>query len=252
MKLLRRISPLALLPVLALPAAMASTSAHAELSANVGVMSKYILRGIVEENGGTTVTGSLDWKSDSGFYAGWWVGNLGYSYDKDAGIDAYSTKGFENDLYAGYAGSIGDFNYHVGLLQFYYINVDDSSLPELVLGAGYGPLSIQAQYLLRDGWWGNSGDTYLTLNYGTSLTPRLDFSASLGYYLYDDDDVGNTKASFVTTEDSAFRHLNLTLTTPIADTGADFSFTYIIAGDDRGGNSYDDTIVIGMNYAFDM
>lgn len=251
MKIPKRLASIALVPLFAVPAAVVSTSAHAELSAHVNIVSKYILRGIVEENSGTAVQAGIDWAHDSGFYAGYWASNLSYTYD-NTGEDPYTTEGFENDFYAGFAGSVGDFTYNIGLIQFYYLNIDDSNLPELVLGAGYGPLSIQAQYLLKDGVWGNTGDTYITLNYGASLLPKLDFSASLGYYLYDDDDAGNTKASFETTEDSAFRHLNLTLTTPIGETGADFSFTYIVAGEDRAGDSYDDTIVLGMHYAFDI
>ncbi len=251
MKYTGRIPSLLLAPALLMPVAMTSLSAQAELTAGVTFASKYILRGIVEENSGTAMQVSLDYAHGSGFYAGWWASNLSYTYDK-TGADAYTTQGFENDFYAGYAGSIGDFTYNIGLIQFYYINVDDSSLPELVLGAGYGPFSVQAQYLLADGWWGNAGDTYFTANYSGTLVGDLGLGVSLGYYLYDDDDAGNSKASFVTTEDSAFRHLNLTLTHPLADSGFDLSVTYIIAGEDRGGNEYDDTMVLSVSRSFDL
>lgn len=251
MRYTKKIPSMFLVPMLVIPAAIVSTSAQAELTANIAFASKYILRGIVEENSGTAIQVGLDYAHDSGFYAGWWASNLSYTYNKSVS-EEYTTQGFENDFYAGYAGSVGDFSYNIGLIQFYYINVDDSSLPELVLGAGYGPFSVQAQYLLTDGVWGNAGDTYFTANYGAPLYGDLSLGVSLGYYLYDDDDAGNSKASFVTTEDSAFRHLNLTLTHPLADSGFDLSVTYIVAGEDRAGGEYDDTMVLSVSRSFDL
>lgn len=53
-------------------------------------------------------------------------------------------------------------------------------------------------------------------------------------------------------ETSNFRHLNLTLSHPIGSTGADMSVTYIIAGKDREDTEYDDTMVFGISYAFDI
>lgn len=252
MKLNKKFTALAVASSLSIPAMMAATPAHAEMSGNIGVFSKYVLRGIAEENTGAAVQGGLDYANDSGFYLGWWGSSLSYTYDA-SGSDPYTSTGFENDFYGGYAGSAGDFSYDIGLIQYYYLSVDDSDLTELKLSGGYGPVSLTAQYLLNDGWWGNAGDVYWTLNYGTALPADFSFDASLGYYTYNDDDAGNPdKGWATTTESSAFRHLNLTLSHPIGSTGADMAVTYIAAGDDRTGTSYDDTMVLSVSYGFDI
>lgn len=252
----KKLSQLAIAVSLAVPAMAMSMSAQAELSGNIGVVSKYMLRGIVNENSGAAIQGGIDYSHESGFYAGWWGSSLDYTYDA-SGTDPYTTNGFENDFYAGFSGEAAGFSYTVGLIQYYYMSIDDSDLTELLLNAGYGPFSLQAQYLLTDGWWGNAGDIYWTANYETALPYDFSFGASLGYYTYNDDD--NSKlcnpdpsGCGITTTTSAFRHLNLTLSHPIGSTGADMSVTYILAGDDRGENEYDDTVVFGISYGFDI
>lgn len=233
-------------------AALAETSA----SGNIGVHSEYLLRGIGRENDDTAVQGGFDYVHDSGFYLGWWGSNLGYSYDKNVGTDP-GGNGFENDFYAGFAGAAGDLSYKLGLIQYYYINVDDSDLTEFLANVGYAGFTLQAQYLLNDGWWGNDGDIYWTLGYSLPLPSDFTLGASLGWYTYNDDDnvdmCGATPGNVCTTEDSAYRHLNLTLSHPIADTGANMYVQYTNAGENRVGNdNFDDRVIFGVTYGFDL
>lgn len=229
-----------------------------KLTGNIGVHSMYLLRGIGRENDNTAVQGGIDYSNANGFYAGWWGSNLGYSYDASTGGADTGGNGFENDFYAGFAGSSGDISYKLGLIQYFYINVDDSNLAEALASVGYGPFSLQAQYLLKDGWWGNSGDIYWTANYSTSLPRDFTFGASLGWYTYDGDDNSklcnpNPAGCGTTTEDSAFRHLNLTLGHPIGSTGANMYVQYTVAGEDRTGkDDYDNKVVFGLTYSFDL
>lgn len=172
------LSRMVLAASLAAPAmAMVPMSAQAEVSGNIGIVSKYILRGIGNENSGAALQGGFDYSHDSGFYAGWWGSSLDYTYDA-SGTDPYTTNGFENDFYAGFGGEAGGLSYKIGLIQYLYLNVDDSDLTELLLGVGYGPFSLQAQYLLTDGVWGNSGDIYWTAGYSTSLPYDFTFGAT--------------------------------------------------------------------------
>ncbi len=223
-----------------------------KLTGNIGVHSMYLLRGIYRENDNTAIQGGVDYTHESGFYAGWWASNLGYSYDAATGTTDPGGNGFENDFYAGFAGTAGGLSYKLGLIQYVYINVDDSNLTEFLGNVGYGPFSLQAQYLLRDGWWGNSGDIYWTANYSTPLPKDFTFAASLGWYTYNDDD-NSEMCVACTTEDSAFRHLNLTLSHPIGGTGANMYVQYTVAGEDRTGNDdYDNKVVLGLTYGFDL
>ncbi len=225
-----------------------ASAAQAEVTGNIGVYSKYVLRGIAEENSGAAVQGGLDYSHASGFYAGYWGSSLGYNYDA-SGEDGYTATGFENDLYLGFAGEAGSVSYDVGLIQYYYMSVDDSNLTEVKLGAGFGPVGLQAQYLATDGWWGNAGDIYWTVNYETKLPADFGLTASLGYYTYSDED--NEKlCTDCTTESAAFRHFNVGLTHPLGNSGAEMGITFIKAGLDRSGNQYDDTVVLNVSHSF--
>ena len=191
---------LAAIAVAVLASGIATSALADSATGNIGVVSKYVLRGITgkcdkavcstPENDSAAVQGGLDYAHDSGFYGGYWASSLGYSdIAQPAEINTGSAGGVENDLYAGFTG--GDaaaFNYKVGLIQYYYIDVDDSNLTEAVGMVAYGPVNLQAQYLLTDGAWGNQGDIYWTLNAGHEIGSKFKLGASLGYYTYNDDD----------------------------------------------------------------
>ena len=245
------LTPVAVAVSLAAGSMVAPTLASAELSGNIGVHSKYLLRGIFEENPDTAVQGGLDWSGDTGWYAGWWFSNLGYTYDSGStGVDV-TERGFENDLYGGYAGEMDNgLGYDIGLIQYAYVNVDDSNLTELTgtlsMGGGY----VGFQYLLNDGWWGNSGDVYWKAGYAMDLANDFGLAFDLGYYTYDDND--NSDLGSTTLQTSGFRHFNVTLSHPVGNTGADMYVQYVFAGEDRSKNEYDDSMVAGLTYGFDI
>lgn len=220
--------------------AMLPATASADLSGNIGVHSMYLLRGIGVENNGATVQGGLDYSHESGLYAGWWGSNLGYS---DAGS---SSNGFENDFYVGYAGEMGGVGFDVGVIKYVYVDVSDSDLTELTAGLSMGDFSVGLQYLAEDGAWGNKGDIYWKAGYSTSLPYDFGLGIDLGWYTYDD---GGPNA---TTSDSGFRHLNFTLSHPVGKTGADMYVQYTVAGEDRLGADYDNKVVVGLTYGFDI
>ncbi len=237
-----KLSPLALALSVAAGASVVSTTASAGASGNLGVFSQYVLRGITNspEDDSVALQGGFDYAADSGLYAGYWGSSLGYT--------SKSGDGFENDLYAGYAGEMGMMSYDIGAIYYYYINIDDSDAFELAGSVGYGPVTLGAKYLTKDVAWGNKGDVYWTLGYSADLPKDFSFGATLGYYTYED------SGKFIATsaEDSAFRHLDLSLSHPIGTTGADMSVTYIVGGEDRQGTDQDDTVVFGLGYGFDI
>jgi len=235
--------------LIALATAIASTGtgalmlpavAQAEVSGNLGVVSQYLFRGVYE-NEGTTVQGGLDYAHESGFYAGYWGSSLGYG--EPGGVN-----GFENDMYVGFSGKAGDISYDVGLLYFYYNNVDDADTPELYASVGFGPVSVGMAYLLDDVVWGNQGDIYWSLDYETNLPSDFSFSATAGFYTYETD--GEFISETADSEDSGFRHLDLTLSHPLADTGADMSITYMHGADDREGKNIANTVILGVSFGF--
>jgi len=243
-----KLTSVALASAVAMGGMVAPTTASAEVAYNVGVHSKYLLRGIFEENTGTAIQGGVDWSNSGGWYAGWWFSSLGYSYEAPADSKT-NVKGFENDIYGGYAGTIGEsVSYDVGLIQYVYANVDDSDLLEATGTLSMGDFYVGAQYLLSDGWWGNAGDVYWKAGWSTTVASDVGLAVDYGYYTYNDSD--NSKLGTATTSTSGFRHLNLTASKPMGTTGADAYVQYTFAGEDRAGKKYNDSMVVGVTYGF--
>jgi uncharacterized protein (TIGR02001 family) len=98
-----------------------------DFSANVGMMSDYIFRGIKQNTSASAFAG-LDYEA-SGFYVGTWAAEVG--------------EGIEYDLYTGYGGTVGDFSYGIGYTGYFYTDDFDDTYHELNLSAGYGLFSIE-------------------------------------------------------------------------------------------------------------
>jgi len=103
---------LAALPMLCGGAAIAQDG---PLSANVAIVSDYAFRGISQTDQRPALQGGFDYAHDSGVYAGLWASNVSWLHDLGA-----KKSSLEIDVYAGYAGEIGEIGYDVGLLQYYY------------------------------------------------------------------------------------------------------------------------------------
>ncbi|MGD8591946.1 MAG: TorF family putative porin [Gammaproteobacteria bacterium] len=283
MKLLKNVTPLAAASAIAISTLLAPAVTYAEMSGNIGVVSNYILRGITNpnsyamENDGAAVQGGLDWNHSSGFYLGYWGSSLSYTSDPEiptfdgdgnpSGVEDGCKKsgdcpsvGYENDIYLGYAGSAGGFEYSAGLIQYYYIGVEKANGLEIALSGSMMGATLGLNYLANDVAWGNSGDMYWTLGYDFGLPKDFTLGASLGYYIYEksgkyipktiEDPDDSTKT--LDAKSSAFRHLNLSLSHPIGTTGADMSITAIIGGQDRFGQDQPATFTLGMSYGFDI
>jgi uncharacterized protein (TIGR02001 family) len=90
--------------VLASPAAMAGTTA------NIGVASEYMFRGIPQTNG-AAVQGGLDFASDIGLYVGGWASNVNFGGGEN---------GNELDVYGGFTKSFGLVGLDVGAIAYIY------------------------------------------------------------------------------------------------------------------------------------
>ena len=123
------------LVLLGLAAAPAVSSA--QLSANIGMVSDYLYRGIFQSS--SSAFAGLDYEHDSGFYIGTWGADVG--------------SGIETDLYFGYGGSAGDFGWGVGFTGYYYTDDWDDTYEEFNLGVSYGGLSLDVAV----GEYGNFG-----------------------------------------------------------------------------------------------
>jgi uncharacterized protein (TIGR02001 family) len=149
------LSTAALAQTAAAPAAPAATPAPPEhtVTANVGLFSEYIFRGISQTAGKPAVQGGFDYAHSSGLYLGTWASSISWLQD----FGAYNRSSLEWDFYGGYKAAIGDsdFSYDVGALYYYYpgkrnpgvLNVDTF---ELYGSIGWKWLSAKASYNLKD------------------------------------------------------------------------------------------------------
>jgi len=138
-------------------AAMGSGTALADTSANVGIMSDYIFRGVYQT--GATAFAGIDVEGETGMYVGAWGTNV---HD-----------GLEYDLYLGYRGGGEMFTWNAGVTGYYYTDEFDDTYQELNAGFSYGFLTID--YALGDYKNGNAlyRDEAQTYQYvGVTFTPE--------------------------------------------------------------------------------
>jgi uncharacterized protein (TIGR02001 family) len=221
----------------------APLAAQAELTGNINVVSKYVLRGITSgpgsENNNAAVQGGFDYSHESGIYAGYWGSSLGYTTDSTPATapptvnNSPLVNGFESDFYAGYKGKAGSFSYGIGLVYYAYTGVADSDGAEVVFTGGLGNATLGINYLTQDLAWGNSGDTYFNLGYTQALPSDFSLAGSLMYYLYTKD--GKYIPETTDSLGSGFRGLSVTLSHPLGKTGATMGLTLVGGGENRYG-----------------
>jgi len=124
-----------LLATSAFVATQASATDIEGLSANVGVVSEYIFRGIQQTDSATASAG-VDYEN-SGFYIGTWAADV--------------SDGLEVDVYAGYANELDSgLGYNVGYTTYQYTGEFDSAYNEFNLGLSYSILSVAYNVGTRD------------------------------------------------------------------------------------------------------
>jgi len=95
-------------------------------TANVGLYSQYIFRGLTQTNRDPAVQGGFDYSHSSGFYLGTWGSNISWLRDgttiTGAGAPAYKSGGsLEWDFYGGYKwGFAPDWTLDIGTLYYFY------------------------------------------------------------------------------------------------------------------------------------
>ncbi len=184
------------------------------ISANIGAVSNYMWRGVTQTQDGAAVQGGLDFKHQSGFYAGTWVSNVDFNNegapqeviipvdpatglpttDADgnligttSGSSNPSSPNYELDLYLGFGGNITeDLSYDLKGIYYAYPDGKDADFAELggsmtfkwlTLGLAYTVYGQNDNGLFDNGdWYYYGGFKYSDLPFG------LSFSARGGYY----------------------------------------------------------------------
>ncbi len=164
---------------------LASSVATADLSANAGIFSNYIWRGVTQTADSAAGQGGIDWGNDSGLYAGTWVSTLG------------SGSGYEMDFYAGFAGEAGSIGYDLGVITYQY-PIDPSGLnfTEVYASGSIAGITAGLAYTVDKASGasdpdGNDGDLYLHAGYDFAMSD-IDYSIYVGNYSFDADSTGDS------------------------------------------------------------
>lgn len=155
-------------------------------SANAGLASRYLFRGL-DQNNGPAVQGGFDWARDNGFYAGAWASN-----NRSAG-------GGEFDLYGGYSRPFSllgllPARYDLGVTGYLYtadrgdgLGGGSQDFAEPYAGLSVGPASLKINlapdYAGRGapGWYAQGAVKYpLPIGEGFSLRATLGWAGGPG------------------------------------------------------------------------
>jgi len=160
---------------------LASGTAAADLSANAGVFSNYIWRGVSQTADSAAGQGGIDWSHDSGAYAGVWTSTIANAQ--------------EVDLYAGFAGEAGSLGYDLGVITYQYPLSPEINFTELYVSGTMSVVTLGVAYTV-DGASANkdkafdSGDIYVNGSVDFPLG-KSDLSLYAGSYMYTNDGKNN-------------------------------------------------------------
>ncbi|ALS34350.1 hypothetical protein PTRA_a3364 [Pseudoalteromonas translucida KMM 520] len=160
---------------------VASTTAYAEVTANVAATSNYLWRGQEQTGGDAAISGGIDYTNESGFYAGAWASNASWADEMT----------YELDLYTGFGGAINEnVSYDIGYI--YYAYPDAASMADADFSEIYGSISVKgftfgAAVLATSAASGDGTDfadsLYLTADYAFAVGSNgTEIAFHLGHY----------------------------------------------------------------------
>ena len=151
-----------------------AATAQADLSANVGVTTNYVFRGVTQTDDGPALQGGIDYTHSSGFYAGAWASNVDFP-----GVGS----GLEYDLYAGINLELNqDLKLDIGYITYKYTDstVDDVvGNDEVFIGAKYK--NFAAYYYNGSANLGAFDHQYYDLRYTLGLPQEIKMSLHYGH-----------------------------------------------------------------------
>jgi len=167
-------------------AAPADASPHT-ITANVSLVSDYRYRGISQTDLRPAIQGGFDYSHSSGFYVGNWNSSISWIGDANPSVSAP----IEMDFYGGFKNTFKvseqEFNYDVGVLEYYYPGGYSNPRPyttELYAGIGWGPVFLKYSHAVTNlfGFNDSKNSYYVDLSANVPLNFwDLTFNAHVGY-----------------------------------------------------------------------
>jgi len=183
-----------LLSIAVLGSLFAAAQAQAGASANIGVTSNYLWRGITQTQDSPALQGGLDYAHDSGLYAGTWVSNTEF---------AGNATGPEVDLYAGYKKDLkGEAALDVGVINYAYPDDNSAEFTEAYAKGSLMGASAEVDYTIdsKDATEAvQKGDVYLGLGYSKEIS-GITYGGKIGRYNFKADGADYTNAQLSATK----------------------------------------------------
>lgn len=164
----------------AVAAALTSGAASAEITANAGIYSNYIWRGVTQTQDQAAGQGGIDWSGGPGFYVGTWLSNVDFG-----GGDT----GYEMDVYGGWGGEAGGFGWDLGVITYQYPIDPGTNFTEIYATGSIVGLTAGIWYTVDKASGitdpnGKDDDIYLFGAYDFTAAD-VDYSIYIGNYSFD-------------------------------------------------------------------
>lgn len=153
----------------------AAYAQEVNFSANAGIASDYVFRGVSQTDEGPQIFGGADLSSGI-FYAGVWASN----------VDFYDSTDAEIDLYAGIKPTIGPVNLDLGAIYYGYLNepgAADYAFWEFKAAGSIpvGPATVGAAVFYSPEFFGGTGEgIYVEANAAFSPADKWTINGAVG------------------------------------------------------------------------
>jgi len=236
----------------ALTTAALADSPHS-VSANIGVASNYIWRGVTQTLDDPAVSGGLDYEHRSGFSAGTWISNVDFGDE---------SPNYELDLYTGFGGKVNDdLSYALNAIYYAYPDGRDADFAEIGASGTFKWFTLGLAYTVygeNDEGLFDDGDLYYYAGFELGELPYdLTFALRGGYYDFRHDEVevgpvldpaGNLIG--IETESADYWHYGASISKEAGDFGT-FSLNWDQnSGNDDAGYDNDPKFWVAWNKEF--
>lgn len=161
-------------------------SAHT-FTANIGLFSQYIFRGIAQTNKDPALQAGIDYAHERGFYLGAWGSNVSWISDAAPEVSA----SLELDFYGGFKKSLGDYSFDIGLIRYQYpadypTGFVKPHTSEIYAQASWKFVALKYWRSLSDtfGVADSEGSYYLDLSVALPINDRFTLTAHAGRQKY--------------------------------------------------------------------
>jgi uncharacterized protein (TIGR02001 family) len=198
--------------------------AESPLTANVGVTSNYMWRGVSQTSEGAAISGGIDYAHASGFYMGTWVSNQNWT--------STTVANYEHDIYAGYGFDAGPVGLDIGYIKYMYpVGTGTDDFDEFYVNASFDMFSAGIALTTSKESGTLEDDTYIYV--GAEFEVKKGLTLGITYGDYDFEAAG-----------SDYSHMQVSLSKD------DFTFAFDNA--DLAGDAGDPRFTVSWSHSIDL